>query len=110
MCVLLAVVITSYRQTIYAYPKGGGSYMVTKENLGRLPSLVAGASLLVDYILTVAVSVAAGVAAITSAIPALLGPAGAALPGAGAADHHRQPAGHQGVRSAWACSAPRSSS
>src|SRR3954447_6372892 len=72
VCVLLAVVITSYRQTIYAYPKGGGSYMVTKENLGRLPSLVAGASLLVDYILTVAVSVAAGVAAITSAVPSLL--------------------------------------
>src|SRR3954468_13199530 len=73
VCALLAVVITSYRQTIYAYPKGGGSYMVTKENLGRLPSLVAGASLLVDYILTVAVSVAAGVAAITSALPGLLG-------------------------------------
>ena len=72
VCILLAVVITSYRQTIYAYPKGGGSYMVTKENLGEMPSLVAGASLLVDYILTVAVSVSAGVAAITSAIPSLL--------------------------------------
>src|SRR4051812_11727095 len=51
VCVLLAVVITSYRQTIYAYPKGGGSYMVTKENLGRLPSLVAGGALVGDYIL-----------------------------------------------------------
>jgi amino acid transporter len=69
--VLLVLVITSYRQTIYAYPGGGGSYVVSRENLGELPSLVAGASLLVDYILTVAVSVSAGVAAITSAFPAL---------------------------------------
>jgi amino acid transporter len=69
--VLLVIVITSYRQTIYAYPSGGGSYVVSRENLGKVPSLVAGASLLVDYILTVAVSVSAGVAAITSAIPEL---------------------------------------
>jgi amino acid transporter len=69
--VLLVLVITSYRQTIYAYPSGGGSYVVSRENLGETPSLVAGASLLVDYILTVAVSVSAGVAAITSAFPAL---------------------------------------
>jgi amino acid transporter len=69
--VLLILVITSYRQTIYAYPNGGGSYVVSRENLGVLPSLVAGASLLVDYVLTVAVSVSAGVAAITSAFPAL---------------------------------------
>lgn len=69
--VLLILVISSYRQTIYAYPNGGGSYVVSRENLGELPSLVAGASLLVDYILTVAVSVSAGVAAITSAFPAL---------------------------------------
>ena len=67
--VLLAIVITSYRQTIYAYPSGGGSYVVSRENLGETPSLVAGASLLVDYILTVAVSISAGVAAITSAFP-----------------------------------------
>ncbi len=65
--VLLAIVISSYRQTIYAYPKGGGSYVVSRENLGRSPSLVAGASMLVDYVLTVAVSVSAGVAAIVSA-------------------------------------------
>ncbi len=65
--VLLAVVVTSYRQTIFAYPSGGGSYIVSRENLGETPSLVAGASLLVDYILTVAVSVSAGVAAIVSA-------------------------------------------
>ena len=64
---LLIIVVSSYRQTIYAYPKGGGSYVVSRENLGRSPSLVAGASMLVDYILTVAVSVSAGVAAIVSA-------------------------------------------
>src|SRR5262249_52311173 len=64
------IVVTSYRQTIFAYPSGGGSYVVSRENLGELPSLVAGASLLVDYILTVAVSISAGVAAIIS-IPAL---------------------------------------
>jgi amino acid transporter len=68
---LLTIVITSYRQTIYAYPSGGGSYVVSRENLGVTPSLIAGASLLVDYILTVAVSVSAGIAAITSAFPAL---------------------------------------
>ena len=65
---LIAIVVSSYRQTILAYPKGGGSYIVTRENLGRYPSLIAGAALLVDYVLTVAVSVAAGIAAITSAI------------------------------------------
>ncbi len=64
---LLAVVVSSYRQTMYAYPKGGGSYVVSRENLGRSPSLVAGASMLVGYILTVAVSISAGVAAIVSA-------------------------------------------
>jgi amino acid transporter len=62
--VLLVVLVMSYRQTIYAYPNGGGSYVVSRENLGVAPSLVAGASLIVDYILTVAVSVSAGVAAI----------------------------------------------
>ena len=68
IAVLIAIVVSSYRQTILAYPQGGGSYVVTRENLGRYPSLVAGAALLVDYVLTVAVSVAAGIAAITSAI------------------------------------------
>ena len=68
---LIAVVSTSYWQTIHAYPAGGGAYTVAKENLGTLPGLVAGAALLVGYVLTVAVSVAAGVAAITSAFPAL---------------------------------------
>ncbi len=70
---LLVIVVASYFQTIYAYPSGGGSYIVSRENLGRLPSLVAGASLLVDYTLTVSVSIAAGVAAITSAVEPLRG-------------------------------------
>src|SRR5215471_21433956 len=65
---LLVVVAISYRQTIYAYPSGGGAFIVAKENLGTLPGLIAGASLLVDYVLTVSVSVAAGVEAITSAV------------------------------------------
>jgi amino acid transporter len=69
VAILLAIVVTSYRQTIFSYPSGGGSYVVSRENLGETPSLVAGASLLVDYILTVAVSISAGVAAIVS-IPA----------------------------------------
>lgn len=69
--ILLAIVVSSYRQTIYAYPSGGGSYVVSKENLGELPSLVAGGSLLTDYILTVAVSVAGGSAAIISAFNGL---------------------------------------
>lgn len=68
---LLAIVVTSYRQTIHAYPSGGGAYIVAKENLGRRAGLVAGAALMIDYVLTVAVSIAAGVAAITSAIPVL---------------------------------------
>jgi amino acid transporter len=63
---LLIIVATSYRQTIHAYPSGGGAYIVAKENLGVTPGLIAGAALLVDYILTVSVSIAAGVAAITS--------------------------------------------
>lgn len=66
---MLAVVVFSYRQTIHAYPSGGGAYIVAKENLGRTPSLIAAAALLIDYVLTVSVSIAAGVAAITSALP-----------------------------------------
>jgi amino acid transporter len=72
VAVLLAIVVTSYRQTIFAYPSGGGSYVVSRENLGEYPALIAGASLLVDYILTVAVSISAGVAAIIS-IPSFNG-------------------------------------
>jgi len=67
IAVLLAIVALSYRQTIHAYPTGGGAYIVAKENLGVTPGLIAAASLLIDYVLTVSVSVAAGVAAITSA-------------------------------------------
>jgi amino acid transporter len=65
--ILLAVVSTSYRQTIYAYPDGGGAYIVSRDNIGQTAGLVAGASLLVDYTLTVAVSVSAGTLAIGSA-------------------------------------------
>ncbi|CAH2714518.1 Potassium transporter KimA [Neobacillus rhizosphaerae] len=68
---LLAALIVSYRQIIYSYPHGGGAYIVSKENLGEKAGLIAGGSLLVDYILTVAVSISAGTAAITSAIPTL---------------------------------------
>ena len=67
IAVVLAIVAISYRQTIHAYPSGGGAYIVAKENLGTTPGLVAAAALLVDYILTVSVSISAGVAAITSA-------------------------------------------
>ncbi|MFA1546651.1 APC family permease [Actinomadura chokoriensis] len=68
---LLAVVVLSYRQTCHAYPNGGGAYVVSRENLGVNASLAAASALLVDYVLTVAVSVAAGVANIASALPAL---------------------------------------
>lgn len=69
--ILLLALVISYRQIIHAYPHGGGAYMVSSENLGKTSGLIAGGSLLVDYMLTVAVSVSAGTEAITSAIPAL---------------------------------------
>jgi amino acid transporter len=69
ICLVLGIVVLSYRQVIRAYPNGGGSYVVAKDNLGPLPGLAAGAALLTDYILTVSVSTAAGVAAITAAFP-----------------------------------------
>ena len=69
---LLTIVIVSYRQTVRAYPHGGGAYIVARENLGDIPGLTAASALLIDYTLTVSVSIAAGVAAITSAAPALL--------------------------------------
>ncbi len=68
---LLVILVISYRQTIFAYPTGGGAYIVAKDNLGQIPSLIAGGSLLVDYVLTVAVSSSAGTDAITSAFPVL---------------------------------------
>lgn len=70
---LVLIVAASYTQTIHAYPGGGGSYIVSKDNLGILPGLIAGAALLIDYVLTVAVSASAGVAALTSAFPVLHG-------------------------------------
>ena len=71
--VLLAVLVVSYRQVIAAFPGGGGAYAVAGRHLGRTPSLIAAASLIVDYILNAAVGVSAGVAALTSAFPALYG-------------------------------------
>src|SRR5438874_1914818 len=68
---LLAIVAFSYQQTIHAYPNGGGAYIVAKENIGPNAGLIAAASLLVDYTLTVSVSISAGVLAITSAFPRL---------------------------------------
>jgi amino acid transporter len=69
--IVLAIVVVSYQQTIAAYPTGGGSYIVASENLGRVPGLVAAGALLTDYVLTVAVSIAAGVQALTSIFPGL---------------------------------------
>ena len=71
IAVLLAIVTISYEQTIHAYPGGGGAYIVSRDNLGELPAQIAGAALLTDYILTVAVSISSGVAQITSAFPEL---------------------------------------
>jgi amino acid transporter len=68
---LVVVLTISYRQIIYEYPEGGGAYIVARTNLGDMPALIAAGALMIDYVLTVAVSVAAGVAAITSAVPAL---------------------------------------
>jgi amino acid transporter len=70
---LLVIVTFSYRQTIHAYPTGGGAYLVAKDNLGIVPGLVAATALLIDYVLTVSVSVAAGVAAVVSAAPGVSG-------------------------------------
>src|SRR3954451_12446728 len=70
---VLAIVVVSYRQTVRAYPSGGGSYIVSRENLGTGPALVAASALLVDYVLTVSVSVVAGVVAIVGAAGGLAG-------------------------------------
>ncbi|MCB2223690.1 MAG: APC family permease [Actinobacteria bacterium] len=72
IALLVVVVVTSYRQTVRAYPQGGGAYLVTRDNLGAIPARVAASALMIDYVLTVAVSVTAGVAAITSAFPSVL--------------------------------------
>jgi amino acid transporter len=68
---LLAIVVVSYMQTVLAYETSGGAYVVARENLGTLPSLVGAAALLTDYVLTVAVSISAGIFAITSFVPSL---------------------------------------
>ncbi len=68
---LMIIVIASYRQTVRAYPNGGGAYIVAKDNLGVFPGLLAASALLIDYVLTVSVSVVAGVFAITSAVPGI---------------------------------------
>lgn len=68
---LLAILTMSYREIIFEYPAGGGAYIVARSNLGEMPGLTAAAALIIDYVLTVAVSVAAGIAALTSAVPAL---------------------------------------
>src|SRR5512142_3112913 len=70
---LLVVVTVSYEQTIHAYPGGGGAYIVARDNLGELPAQTAGAALLTDYVLTVAVSVSSGIAQVVSAYPGLYG-------------------------------------
>lgn len=72
IAILLTIVTISYRQTIYAYPNGGGAYIVARDNLGEVAAQIAGAALLTDYILTVAVSISSGVAQIASAFPVLL--------------------------------------
>ena len=71
LLVMLALLILSYRETIKAYPSAGGAYLVTRDNFGIVPAQVAGASLLIGYILTVAVSVSAGTAALISSFDAL---------------------------------------
>ncbi len=71
IAVLMTIVVSSYRQTVRAYPQGGGSYVVARENLGTVPGLIAAAAILSDYVLTVAVSITAGTIAITSAAPGL---------------------------------------
>src|SRR5437762_13330617 len=73
IALLLGIVVLSYRQTVRVYETSGGAYVVARENLGTAPSLVAAAALLTDYVLTVAVSVAAGVLALTSAVAPLRG-------------------------------------
>ena len=94
---VLVILIFSYRQTIKAYPSAGGAYIVTKDNLGLIPAQVAGVALLTDYILTVAVSVSAGVAALYSAFHAALPLPGADRPRLHRHHLRRQPPGRQGV-------------
>src|SRR5687767_7720578 len=71
ICVLYLIVVTSYQQTVRAYPTGGGSYIVAADNLGERPAVIAASAILIDYVMTVAVSMSAGLAALVSAFPVL---------------------------------------
>ena len=108
--VLLVILTISYEQTIHAYPGGGGAYIVARDNLGELPAQTAGAALLTDYILTVAVSISSGVAQITSGVSGALSLSGRDRGGAGAVRHADQPARRQGIRARSSPSRPTSSS
>ena len=88
--VLLAIVYFSYRQTIAAYPGGGGSYTVASENLGTYPGLLAAAALMLDYVLTAAVGISAGVGALVSAVPQLQPHTLAIVPGHSGGRHDRE--------------------
>ena len=97
---LLAIVAASYYQTVHGYPSGGGAYIVAHENLGVWPGLIAAAALLIDYVLTVAVSITAGVVAVTSAVPGLFPAADRIVPAGHCPDHLGEPAGGARVRHA----------
>ena len=97
LLVVLGFLILSYRQTIKAYPSAGGAYIVTRDNFGLLPAQVAGVALLTDYVLTVAVSVAAGSDALASAIPPLAPFKHWIAIAVRGAHRLRQPARHEGV-------------
>ena len=101
---LLTIVFFSYRQTIAAYPNGGGSYTVASENLGEKAGLLAAAALMIDYILTAAVGISAGVTALTSAVPSLQPHTLALVPGdsgdAGDGEHARRAGYGRGVHAA----------
>ncbi len=100
IAILLLAVAFSFRQTIFAFPGGGGAYVVTRDNLGPTAGLAAAASLLIDYTLTVAVSITAGVSAVTSAFPSLhVGKTWLSLGFLVMLDH-RQPARTEGIGAA----------
>ena len=94
--VLLAALMISYRQVIEAFPNGGGAYAVSQRHLGRVPSLVAAASLIVDYVLNAAVGVSAGVEALTAAFPVAVRRARLDLPGGARPDHRGEHVGGRG--------------
>ena len=106
---LLVILTISYEQTIHAYPSGGGAYIVARDNLGLLAAQVAGAALLMDYILTVSVSISSGVAQITSAFPGLFAWRVAIAVRLRRLRHVRQPAGREGVRASSSPCRPTSS-